>query len=339
MPRARPDYQRPSLCTMRACPPLRSPRKSDFERGHRRRAHRRRCRWSASARRRTPISATSRARRSSGRRSTRSRTATSPRTSLLAKKPADAAVAQQKRRRRASPSTRSGSSGRSPAAWWSARCSLVFGGQALSHQINGGDVRPCNMDFQGRLLRGGPLDARACCARRCWLAFGALARGGLQRYHYYDIDVIASTSGHAGQQLPGGSSAACTVVTVRSQRRATSPTPTCPNRTACRRRTRTPPRGPSSTRPSPTRDSSPSRSKAYNDVDHPGTARSARAKTSRRRQHDHERRRSHVTKTVPAAVASDRRAAASPLAALARPSRRSGRRRRARLPGTGAGAA
>ena len=32
---------------------------------------------------------------------------------------------------------------------------LVLGGQALYHTINGGDVRPCNVDFQGRCFGEG----------------------------------------------------------------------------------------------------------------------------------------------------------------------------------------
>ena len=32
---------------------------------------------------------------------------------------------------------------------------LVLGANALAHQINGGDVRPCNMDFMGRCFGEG----------------------------------------------------------------------------------------------------------------------------------------------------------------------------------------
>ena len=32
---------------------------------------------------------------------------------------------------------------------------LIWGGQALAHQLNGGDVRPCNMDFKDRCFGEG----------------------------------------------------------------------------------------------------------------------------------------------------------------------------------------
>jgi hypothetical protein len=32
---------------------------------------------------------------------------------------------------------------------------VIFGGRALAHQLNGGDVRPCNMDFMGRCFGEG----------------------------------------------------------------------------------------------------------------------------------------------------------------------------------------
>lgn len=32
---------------------------------------------------------------------------------------------------------------------------VVLGGRALAHQLNGGDVRPCNMDFMGRCFGEG----------------------------------------------------------------------------------------------------------------------------------------------------------------------------------------
>src|SRR5262245_11464640 len=32
---------------------------------------------------------------------------------------------------------------------------VIFGGRALAHQLNGGDVRPCNMDFEGRCFGEG----------------------------------------------------------------------------------------------------------------------------------------------------------------------------------------
>lgn len=73
--------------------------------------------------------------------------------SLLEKKPADAAVQQQ-----AAPSV--------PfyEKWqfWAiagavviAAVGIVWGASALSHQLNGGDVRPCAMDFQGRCFGEG----------------------------------------------------------------------------------------------------------------------------------------------------------------------------------------
>jgi len=68
--------------------------------------------------------------------------------SLLDKKPADAAVAQKKQ------------VDTTPMyekwQFWAivgvaavGVAALIWGGSALYHQLNGGDVRPCNMDFKG----------------------------------------------------------------------------------------------------------------------------------------------------------------------------------------------
>lgn len=73
--------------------------------------------------------------------------------SLLEKKPADAAVQQQ-----AAPSV--------PfyEKWqfWAitgavvvAAVGIIWGASALGHQLNGGDVRPCAMEFQGRCFGEG----------------------------------------------------------------------------------------------------------------------------------------------------------------------------------------
>jgi|SRR4051812_39312825 hypothetical protein len=73
---------------------------------------------------------------------------------LLGKKPADAAVQQQKQ------------VDTTPIyekwQFWAITggilvgiVAVVWGAQALSHQINGGDVRPCNMDFQMRCFGEG----------------------------------------------------------------------------------------------------------------------------------------------------------------------------------------
>jgi len=76
---------------------------------------------------------------------------------LLEKKPADAAVEQQKKQQAAG-----GPAFYEKWQFWAIAgavvvgiVAVVWGGQALSHQINGGDVRPCNMDFAGRCFGEG----------------------------------------------------------------------------------------------------------------------------------------------------------------------------------------
>jgi hypothetical protein len=68
--------------------------------------------------------------------------------SLLDKKPADAAVAKQK----AVDTTPMYEKWQFWAIVGVAIVgvgALIWGGSALYHQLNGGDVRPCNADFQG----------------------------------------------------------------------------------------------------------------------------------------------------------------------------------------------
>lgn len=74
--------------------------------------------------------------------------------SLLEKKPADAAVQQQA----AAPQV----AFYEKWQFWAiagavvvGAIALIWGGQALAHQLNGGDVRPCNMDFKGRCFGEG----------------------------------------------------------------------------------------------------------------------------------------------------------------------------------------
>jgi hypothetical protein len=75
--------------------------------------------------------------------------------SLLERKPADAAVEQQKQ-------APVGPAFYEKWQFWViagavvvGAIALVIGGQALYHTINGGDVRPCNVDFQGRCFGEG----------------------------------------------------------------------------------------------------------------------------------------------------------------------------------------
>jgi hypothetical protein len=75
---------------------------------------------------------------------------------LLEKKPADAAVEQQKKQM--APSTPFYEKWQFWAIAGGALVglvALVLGANALAHQINGGDVRPCNMDFQMRCFGEG----------------------------------------------------------------------------------------------------------------------------------------------------------------------------------------
>ena len=74
---------------------------------------------------------------------------------LLEKKPADAAV-QQKKQEIAGPAFYE------KWQFWAIAAAVVvgavaviWGGSALAHQINGGDVRPCNMMFNGRCFGEG----------------------------------------------------------------------------------------------------------------------------------------------------------------------------------------
>jgi hypothetical protein len=73
---------------------------------------------------------------------------------LLEKKPADAAVAQ-KQQAATTPFYEKWQFWAIAGAAVVGIIALVWGGQALAHQINGGDVRPCNMDFQGRCFGEG----------------------------------------------------------------------------------------------------------------------------------------------------------------------------------------
>jgi len=74
--------------------------------------------------------------------------------SLLDKKPADAAVAQKQ--------APVGPPFYEKWQFWAIAAgvvvgavALIWGRQALPHQLNGGDVRPCNMDFQMRCFGEG----------------------------------------------------------------------------------------------------------------------------------------------------------------------------------------
>jgi hypothetical protein len=74
--------------------------------------------------------------------------------SLLDKKPADAAVAQKQQP--------AGPPFYTKWQFWAIAGAvlvgavvLIIGGQALAHQLNGGDVRPCNMTFEGRCFGEG----------------------------------------------------------------------------------------------------------------------------------------------------------------------------------------
>jgi len=74
---------------------------------------------------------------------------------LLGKKPADAAVEQKKQ-------APVGPAFYEKWQFWAiaigvvvGAVALIWGGQALAHQVNGGDVRPCNMMFQDRCFGEG----------------------------------------------------------------------------------------------------------------------------------------------------------------------------------------
>jgi hypothetical protein len=75
--------------------------------------------------------------------------------SLLEKKPADAALEQQKQAPVGPPFYEKWQFWAVAGAVVVGAVLLVLGGQALYHTINGGDVRPCNLDFQGRCFGEG----------------------------------------------------------------------------------------------------------------------------------------------------------------------------------------
>jgi len=75
--------------------------------------------------------------------------------SLLEKKPADAAVEQQKQAPVGPPFYEKWQFWAITVGILAAGTLLYFGGTALYHTINGGDVRPCNMMFQGRCFGEG----------------------------------------------------------------------------------------------------------------------------------------------------------------------------------------
>ena len=75
--------------------------------------------------------------------------------SLLEKKPADAAVEQQKLEPVGPPFYEKWQFWVVVVGAAVAVGALIWGGIALSHTLNGGDVRPCNMDFEGRCFGEG----------------------------------------------------------------------------------------------------------------------------------------------------------------------------------------
>ena len=75
--------------------------------------------------------------------------------SLLDKTAADAAVAKQKEAPVGPPFYEKWQFWAIAGAVVVGAIALIWGGQALAHQLNGGDVRPCNMDFQGRCFGEG----------------------------------------------------------------------------------------------------------------------------------------------------------------------------------------
>jgi hypothetical protein len=75
--------------------------------------------------------------------------------SLLDKKPADAALEKQKQAPVGPPFYEKWQFWAIAGAVVVGAVVLILGGQALYHTINGGDVRPCNVDFQGRCFGEG----------------------------------------------------------------------------------------------------------------------------------------------------------------------------------------
>ena len=75
--------------------------------------------------------------------------------SLLDKKPADAAVAQQQQAAIGPPFYEKWQFWAIAGAVVVGAIVLVWGGSALYHTINGGDVRPCNVDFKDRCFGEG----------------------------------------------------------------------------------------------------------------------------------------------------------------------------------------
>jgi len=73
---------------------------------------------------------------------------------LLEKKPADAAV-QQKKQLDATPVYEKWQFWAVVGAAAVGLVAIIWGGLALTHQINGGDVRPCNTTFQMRCFGEG----------------------------------------------------------------------------------------------------------------------------------------------------------------------------------------
>jgi hypothetical protein len=74
---------------------------------------------------------------------------------LLGKKPADAAVEQKKQEVAGPPFYEKWQFWAIAGGVVVGAIALIWGGQALAHQINGGDVRPCNMMFDGRCFGEG----------------------------------------------------------------------------------------------------------------------------------------------------------------------------------------
>jgi hypothetical protein len=75
--------------------------------------------------------------------------------SLLDKKPADAAVAQQQQAPVGPPIYEKWQFWAVVGGVLVGAVALFFGGRALYHTINGGDVRPCNVDFKDRCFGEG----------------------------------------------------------------------------------------------------------------------------------------------------------------------------------------